>query len=59
MSNHNPLSLLKDIHAPEAVSGWPPAPGCLILISIVIILFIVLSYFLKNIVIDRKLNYMV
>ncbi|AKP74314.1 hypothetical protein Psal006b_01134 [Piscirickettsia salmonis] len=48
MSNHSPLSLLKDIHAPEAVSGWPPAPGWLILISIVIILFIVLSYFLKK-----------
>ncbi|WP_395168414.1 DUF4381 domain-containing protein [Piscirickettsia salmonis] len=48
MSNHSPLSLLKDIHAPEAVSGWPPAPGWLILISLVIILFIVLSYLLKK-----------
>ncbi|PEQ15333.1 DUF4381 family protein, partial [Piscirickettsia salmonis] len=56
MSNHSPLSLLKDIHAPNAVSAWPPAPGWLILISILIILFIVLSFLLKKYCNKKKIK---
>ncbi|MFT5521526.1 MAG: hypothetical protein ACI9IA_002127 [Enterobacterales bacterium] len=31
MNSENPLENLKDIHLPEAVSAWPPAPGWWIL----------------------------
>ncbi|MFT5452533.1 MAG: hypothetical protein ACI9N9_002026 [Enterobacterales bacterium] len=31
MNSENPLEKLKDIHLPDAVSAWPPAPGWWIL----------------------------
>jgi hypothetical protein len=31
MNSENPLANLKDIHLPDAVSAWPPAPGWWIL----------------------------
>jgi len=37
MSPENPLSNLKDIHLPPAISDWPPAPGWWIFAFIVFI----------------------
>ncbi len=31
MPEHDPLTKLRDLHLPEAVSAWPPAPGWWIL----------------------------
>lgn len=34
----DPLAELRDIHLPEAVSAWPPAPGWWILVASIILL---------------------
>ena len=42
MTTVNPLTNLKDIHLPPAISWWPPAPGWWILA----VLFILISVFI-------------
>jgi hypothetical protein len=36
MNSENPLANLKDIHLPDAVSAWPPAPGWWILAFLIL-----------------------
>ena len=44
----DPLSQLRDIHLPEPVSWWPPAPGWWILAIIILaILFFSIRWFIK------------
>jgi hypothetical protein len=45
MNGPNPLDSLKDIHLPQAVSAWPPAPGWWILtiLSVIALSWIVLK----------------
>ncbi|MDQ6963366.1 MAG: DUF4381 domain-containing protein [Mariprofundales bacterium] len=38
--NPDPLAQLRDIHLPESVSWWPPAPGWWILLGVVVIALI-------------------
>jgi len=38
MNSENPLANLKDIHLPDAVSAWPPAPGWWILAFLIVAL---------------------
>ncbi|MDE0841245.1 MAG: DUF4381 domain-containing protein [Porticoccaceae bacterium] len=37
MNNEDPLSELRDIHLPDAISMWPPAPGWFLIIALAII----------------------
>lgn len=49
MMQSNPLQSLRDIHLPDAISAWPPAPGWYLLIgAILLALSVVLIYFLKK-----------
>ena len=49
MPNTDPASLpLRDIHLPEAVSWWPPAPGWWLLSVIVIASVLAVIYFLQR-----------
>ena len=41
----DPLAQLRDIHLPDAVSAWPPAPGWWILAAIVLVLLAVGIYY--------------
>jgi len=47
MKQH-PLANLRDIHMPEPVSWWPPAPGWWLLLGLVLLLVAVLFRWLKN-----------
>ena len=38
MNNQDPLAELRDIHLPDAISWWPPAPGWWILALVIILL---------------------
>ncbi|MCF6218340.1 MAG: DUF4381 domain-containing protein [Gammaproteobacteria bacterium] len=42
----DPLAQLRDIHLPEAISGWPPAPGWWLLLATLLLLILLawLSY---------------
>lgn len=49
----DPLAQLRDIHLPDPVSPWPPAPGwwilaCLILIGLVVLICYAVAYYKKN-----------
>lgn len=35
----NPLQSLRDVHLPEPISAWPPAPGWYIVIALALVLF--------------------
>ncbi len=50
MNSQNPLDMLRDIHLPDEVSAWPPAPGWWILaiLSIALILWIVRFFWKKH-----------
>ncbi len=44
MNASNPLSQLRDIHLPQPISNWPPAPGWFILALIILALFGFIAY---------------
>lgn len=44
MAKTDPLAQLKDIHLPEPVSWWPPAPGWYLLMLIGLLLLVYLTY---------------
>ncbi|WP_159931255.1 DUF4381 domain-containing protein [Oceanicoccus sp. KOV_DT_Chl] len=46
MPEQDPLAQLRDIHLPEAISAWPPAPGWWILALLLLILVSLASYFI-------------
>ncbi len=48
MPAENPLSKLKDIHLPPAVSFWPPAPGWWVLALLFVILMAFCGWWLWN-----------
>ena len=41
---HDPLTQLKPLHLPHAISAWPPAPGWFLLIIIILALFSLLLF---------------
>lgn len=48
MKEMDPLSHLKDVHAPDAIGWWPPAPGWWILAIVVTAVAIVLFHVLRK-----------
>ncbi len=48
MNTPDPLSELRDLHLPAAVSPWPPAPGWWILLALSILLIVVVGYILAH-----------
>lgn len=48
MNQQDPLSQLRDIHLPEPVSWWPPAPGWWLAGFISLAALIALFYFLRR-----------
>ena len=54
MSSPDPLSELRDLHLPAAVSPWPPAPGWWILLAFSVMLIVVIGYFLAHYLDSRK-----
>jgi len=44
----DPLAALRDIHMPEAVSWWPPAPGWWLLLALLLLCVAVLIRWLKK-----------
>ncbi len=45
MPEQDPLAQLRDIHLPDAISAWPPAPGWWILLILVLTLLALSIYF--------------
>ena len=45
MNPQDPLAQLRDIHLPEPVSWWPPAPGWWLLAVLVLIALVAISVF--------------
>ena len=54
MSSPDPLSELRDLHLPAAVSPWPPAPGWWILLAFSVMLMVAIGYFLAHTLDSRK-----
>ena len=48
MQEQDPLAQLRDIHLPEAISVWPPAPGWWVLFIGIIALLATLAYYWRN-----------
>ncbi len=49
MTAANPaLAQLKDIHTPQAIGPWPPAPGYWLALIVVILFIALLVYFYRN-----------
>ena len=48
MNQQDPLSQLRDIHLPEPVSWWPPAPGWWIMAFFTAAALVALLYFLRS-----------
>ena len=46
MNEPDPLAKLRDIHSPEAIPFWPPAPGWWVLALIALICAILITRFL-------------
>ncbi len=57
MEAEDPLSELADIHLPDAVNFWPPAPGWWVLLALVIFaLFLVYRQQLARLFLRRRLD---
>ncbi len=54
MNTPYPLSELRDLHLPAAVSPWPPAPGWWILLALFVLLIVVVGYMLAHYLDSRK-----
>ena len=54
MNTPDPLSELRDLHLPAAVSPWPPAPGWWILLALIVLLIVVAGYILAHYSDSRK-----
>ncbi|ARN76172.1 DUF4381 domain-containing protein [Oceanicoccus sagamiensis] len=48
MPEQDPLAQLRDIHLPDAISAWPPAPGWWLLLAIIIALLAFGSIYWRN-----------
>lgn len=48
MNQPDPLSQLRDIHLPEPVGWWPPAPGWWLLAFVVSVVVVALVFFLRG-----------
>lgn len=46
MPDQDPLAQLRDIHLPQAISAWPPAPGWWILAVLLLALLAAVIYFI-------------
>jgi len=44
----DPLAGLRDIHLPEPISWWPPAPGWWLLLGLVLLLTVALLWWLRR-----------
>ena len=54
MNTPDPLSQLRDIHLPEPISPWPPAPGWWILLVLSILLIVGTGYSVARYLNSRK-----
>ena len=48
MPEQDPLTQLRDIHLPEAISAWPPAPGWWLLLILIVALLATLIIYWRN-----------
>lgn len=48
MADLNPLLQLRDIHLPAPASNWPPAPGWIGLLVLMVLIFISIGIFLRK-----------
>ena len=54
MNARDPLSQLRDIHLPEPVSWWPPAPGWWLVVFIALAALVWLCFFLHRLSVKNR-----
>ena len=54
MNPADPLAQLRDIHLPEPVSWWPPAPGWWIVLLLSLAAVVLVIYYLRKYWLQRR-----